>query len=769
MNKSIVDYFSGYTLTDDQKRFCDSIGEFLRNDTNCFILNGYAGTGKTFLMKGLTTYLSDVHRMFRLAAPTGRAAKVISVKTKHEAMTIHRAIYSNSDLREFKTANKEGTETFKFYYNLKLNQDTINTVYIIDEASMLSDVYSEGEFFRFGTGYLLQDLIRYINFDNSDHKKKLIFIGDNAQLPPIGMKMSPALNKDYLKSNCGLSVQEYELTEVVRQSEDSGILANATKLRESLKESVFNEIKIDSNYDDVNLLKNENILPKYITLSNNEIGDDVMIISHSNEDVKAQNDVVREHFFPGKKDVAAGDKVMIVGNNYNYGIELLNGDIGRIIDVHSESESRRTTLRKTNNNGVTNEVEVVIKYKDVTLLVDDIDGNPVEIRCKVLEDLLESKDRDISSDMQKAMYIDYWIRHPKLNRIKQLLYARSVNFQKLNSLIDELSIVDITPEIAEKIAEYQADYFRNPQNDKTKTISVSILSEALRADAYFNAIKMKYGYAATCHKAQGGEWENVILNCKASMSTDNSTYFRWLYTGMTRAKSELHLMNAPDFTVGSDLTILSTDNASQHQPNVIALDKEAMSVTIPFDFDGCDPTLKHIFYAVKEAIEGVDVSIKSIKHKQYAEHYAFVRGEEIIKIIVNYNGQFKISSIRVGGEPSEFSKEIKDKLSSLKGKFIVDTTEVIEPTEAASFTFNQDFLEKFYLSTLSKLSNSGIKITNIESYEWHEVYTFSKGGFEAVYKFYYNKKKQIKSAQVVGNRTTGLTEELNTLLTKDVE
>src|SRR5690606_15610368 len=154
---------------------------------------------------------------FRISAPTGRAAKVISQKTKHKAYTIHKSIYSSKDLKEFKVKEEDGTETYKFYYDLKNNEDPANTVYIIDESSMLSNVYSEGEFFRFGSGFLFKDLINYINFDNNDHNKKVIFIGDNAQLPPVNMNFSPALDKKYLQENCNLVSCEFELTEVVRQ------------------------------------------------------------------------------------------------------------------------------------------------------------------------------------------------------------------------------------------------------------------------------------------------------------------------------------------------------------------------------------------------------------------------------------------------------------------------------------------------------------------------------------------------------------------------
>jgi ATP-dependent exoDNAse (exonuclease V) alpha subunit len=157
------DSFKSYELTVGQKTLINELEAFLADDSPCFLLKGYAGTGKTFMMKGLTDYLSANNRTFKIAAPTGRAAKVISQKTKRRAYTIHKSIYSGKDLKEFKTKDVDGTETYKFYYELKNNEDPANTIYIVDESSMISNVYSEGEFFRFGSGFLLNDFIQYIN------------------------------------------------------------------------------------------------------------------------------------------------------------------------------------------------------------------------------------------------------------------------------------------------------------------------------------------------------------------------------------------------------------------------------------------------------------------------------------------------------------------------------------------------------------------------------------------------------------------------------
>jgi len=216
---TLAEIYADYQLNGGQQELVLKLDDFLKNaNSNVFLLKGFAGTGKTYITKGLTEYLTSIGRKFILAAPTGKAAKVIKERTKSEAFTIHRTIYSYKDLKEYKVENIDGTETFKFYFDLSDNTHDADTVYIIDEASMISDKTQEGEFFRFGSGRLLSDLIKYIHIDYNDHNKKIIFIGDTAQLPPVGMNFSPALNSEYLEKEFNLKSSSYELTEIMRQS-----------------------------------------------------------------------------------------------------------------------------------------------------------------------------------------------------------------------------------------------------------------------------------------------------------------------------------------------------------------------------------------------------------------------------------------------------------------------------------------------------------------------------------------------------------------------
>ncbi len=708
---TLKEIFASYNLTNGQNLLVDELETFLNGNTNCFILKGYAGTGKTFMMQGLTNFLLNDKRSFKIAAPTGRAAKVISQKTKHKAYTIHKSIYSSKDLKEFKTQEEEGTETYKFYYDLKNNDDPANTVYIIDESSMLSNVYSEGEFFRFGSGFLLKDLIKYINLDNNAHNKKIIFIGDNAQLPPVNMNFSPALDKKYLRETCNIESTEFELTEVVRQKAESGILFNATKIRESLKANLFNQLDIATNFKDVNKTKHEELLAKYLQACNNKIDDETIIVAYSNSSVKEYNDFVRNHFFPNQQFLTVNDKVILVSNNYNHQkMELLNGDFGFVKQVSPVNESRVIKLKRKNRVGKIVEIDVRLTFRNVIIAFTDEEQNKQDIECKIIENLLYSHNRDLSSDELKAIYIDFKIRN-------SLLKAGTKEFK-----------------------------------------------DALRADPYFNALRIKFGYAVTCHKAQGGEWKNTFLNCKTSMGYFNSSYFRWLYTGITRAKENLFTIDEPHFKIGSNLQPPRIENIAPRQ-DIIVLSDEILEMEIPFDLSNETPFLRNIFLAVNDILKDASLEISSIKHTSYLEHYTFSQGNENVIFKIHFNSQNKITRIEKPTNTSMLVESIYTELSQLENKAIILSEEIkIESVSAKSFEFDKPFLKEFYESIKLKIESSNFYINSIEHKPYCEIYEFNKNGLNATYKFWYDGKSIFKKTEIIPTRTTGLTDEINELL-----
>ena len=708
---TLKDFFSKSTLTSGQTSLLDKLENFLSDNSTCFLLKGYAGTGKTFMMKGLIDFLTESKRSFRIAAPTGRAAKVISQKTKHKACTIHKAIYSSKELKEFKIKDEDGTETFKFYFEVKINDDPNNTVYIIDESSMISNVYSEGEFFRFGSGFLLKDLIKHINFDNNDHNKKIIFIGDNAQLPPVNMNFSPALDGKYLQENCGIVSNEFELTEVVRQKAGSGILHNATKIRQSLKENIFNKLDIETDFKDINKTKYEELLPKYLQACNNTIDEETVIIAYSNSAVKGYNDFVRNHFFPNQKIITVGDKVILLSNNYNYPqMELLNGDIGFVVDISPTTESRIILLKRKNSKNVVEEIKVLLTFRNVTIIFTDEDFKKHNIECKIIENLLYSHQRDLSSDELKALYIDFKIRNKNLK------------------------------------------------------IGTQAFKDALRSDKYFNALRIKFGYAITCHKAQGGEWTNTFLNCKTSMGYFNSSYFRWLYTGITRAKENLFTLDEPHFSIASNIQPPKIENIKPRE-DILALSTEIAEIELPFDFSNQITFVTHIYLTINECLKDGNVNISDIRHTSYLEHYTFLQGNEIAIFKIHYNGQNKITRIEKPANSTEFIESVYIKLANLQNKTIIIAES--ETTET-KFEFEQAFQKEFYENLKAKLEPFNFQIAKIEHKQYHEIYEIKKNGFTATYKFWYDGNFRFKKTELIPTRTTGLAEEINELLLEKI-
>lgn len=243
---SIFNHFQHLALSNDQEMALSKLESFLESSNQIFMLKGYAGSGKTTILKGLTEFLKTTEKEFALMAPTGRAAKVIREKTSQEAFTIHKTIYSYDEMEEI----EEG-DSFFYKYKIRNNVDVANKIFIVDEASMLSDAKNEGEFFRFGTGHLLSDLITYTRVEHQNVNSKIIFVGDSCQLPPVGDNSSKVFEQEYLASKFRVSVEQTEMKEVKRQVNDSGILKAAAKMRKCISSGFFNDFNLQSNGKDI--------------------------------------------------------------------------------------------------------------------------------------------------------------------------------------------------------------------------------------------------------------------------------------------------------------------------------------------------------------------------------------------------------------------------------------------------------------------------------------------------------------------------------------
>ncbi|MFN7690385.1 MAG: ATP-dependent RecD-like DNA helicase, partial [Bacteroidota bacterium] len=433
---SIFNHFKHLNLSQSQETALTKLETFLSGSVQVFMLKGYAGSGKTTIIKGLVEYLDAIERDFALMAPTGRAAKVIREKTGQEAFTIHKSIYSYEDMVEI-----EDGDSFYYYYKIRNNMDVAGKIFIVDEASMLSDTKSVGEFFRFGTSHLLSDLITYTRVGQPNVNSKIIFVGDPCQLAPVFDNSSRAFEAHYLKEKFNLSSDEAEMKEVQRQGADSGILIAAAKIRKSISSCYFNDFNLRSNGKDILNPTYETFLDTWQAASSPKI-----IIASKNKTCHELNLQIRERRY-GNADlpVQKSDIVIMGSNNYRKGI--FNGEFAVINDV-ADIVIQRTIALKGRN-------PVTLYWRDVELVFPDAESNNKIVKGKLLENFING-DNYLSPEEMQALRVDFKNRHPNLK----------------------------------------------PKTEEFK--------EAIMKDEYFNCLLMKYGYAVTCHKAQGGEWDNVF-------------------------------------------------------------------------------------------------------------------------------------------------------------------------------------------------------------------------------------------------------------------
>ncbi|WP_374951175.1 ATP-dependent RecD-like DNA helicase [Mucilaginibacter sp.] len=449
--------------TAQQQELFGKLHKFLLSDDGdeCFILRGYAGTGKTTIVAALVKALANYNFKSVLLAPTGRAAKVITNYSGKKAFTIHKRIY-----RKKSAINVD--EAFAISDNL-----SANTLFIVDEASMVSD--EAGGFH----GSLLNDLVNYVyNTKNC----KLMLVGDTAQLPPVGSDDSPALDAGLMKDRFGLDIHAYELTDVLRQQKDSGILYNVTNVRDIIRQGQETMPQIiTKGYKDVYRMGSQ-LLEEGLNYAYNKYGyDDTLIICRSNKNANLYNRQIRGRILMREEELTGGDQLMVVRNNYFWLQDqeegstgfIANGDICRIRKV-----------RKT-------EDMYGFRFADVQLEFIDYAEDPV-LDCKILLDTLYSESPALKPEDQKRFYL-----------------------------------------------EAMKDYDHIP-NKRAK-------HNELKLNPYYNALQVKFAYAITCHKAQGGQWGAVFID--QGYLTDemvNTDFLRWFYTACTRATQELYLVNFSD-------------------------------------------------------------------------------------------------------------------------------------------------------------------------------------------------------------------------------
>ena len=450
----------GNTPTDDQSLALKKLAAYICDNNNdvIFLMTGYAGTGKTSVISSVVRTLDLLRMRSVLLAPTGRAAKVLASYAGRTAFTIHKKIYRQK-------SSKDGLGNFQLDRNL--HKDTF---FIVDEASMVSN--NSGESSVFGSGRLLDDLIEYVY---SGIDCKLILVGDNAQLPPVGSVLSPALDTSVL-AGYGFGLISCELRQVVRQSESSGILMNATRVRHQVAESDLVHPSIDCvNFKDTIRITGEELIDE-ISAAYGTCGlEGTIIVVNSNKQANRYNQGIRNRIFYREEEISTGDMIMVVKNNYFIIDEeedgtgfIANGDIAEVKRIRKYEE------------------RYGFRFADMVLWFADY---KLEIEAKVMLDILH-------------------LDTPALP-------------------------VDKSKELFENVL---ADYI----NIRTRRKQY----EAVRENPYFNALQIKFAYAVTCHKAQGGQWERVFID-QGMFNRNEITvdYLRWFYTALTRSTDRVYLVN----------------------------------------------------------------------------------------------------------------------------------------------------------------------------------------------------------------------------------
>ena len=464
----------GFPPTQEQAHALEVFAEFLtdRDPHAVMILRGSAGTGKTTLSGAIVRTLKEIRQKVMLLAPTGRAAKVFSLNSGSPAYTIHRRIY-----REKSFSGVEGQ------FNLNDNLYT-DTLFMVDEASMIANMGLGG--MSFGSGCLLDDLVHFVYQGRND---RLLLIGDKAQLPPVGEEESPALHAAMLEGY-GLKVYECDLNEVLRQSEESGILYNATMIRQMITHDDITQLpKIRfAGYSDIKPMPGAELI-EALADSYHHVGlDDTIVVTRSNKRANIFNQGIRNMVLDREEELSQGDILMIVKNNYYW----------------MEEE------RKSNNKLQSNEIPAFLANGD---------------RAKVLK---------------VRRHIDlYGFRFATL----LLQFPDYGNYElEATVLLDTL-----TSEAPALTHEQQEQLFHQIEEDYQDIPLKADRMKAIRQDQFFNALQVKFAYAVTCHKAQGGQWAHVYVD-QGYMTDDmlNPDYIHWLYTAFTRATEMLYLVNWPE-------------------------------------------------------------------------------------------------------------------------------------------------------------------------------------------------------------------------------
>lgn len=680
------------TLSQQQSQALERIRNFVTDKSQTiFILKGYAGTGKTTLIKNLIPDLSHLGKEVVLLAPTGRSAKVLSQKTTYPASTIHRAIYAldkmqvvrhnehgeliqTSLLEKDSDLRSKGSDDLQFWFSIRqhdTNHNPTASIYIIDESSMIGSRPVHDETLHFGTDILLDDLLTFVQPHLGG---KIIFVGDPAQLPPVGDNHSAALDETFFRER-GLTVSSFELTEVFRQKSNSIILQNAMLIRNLLQTKHRNQFCFERKTGEVEDMTPEQVITSFCDQTPQpEIGNSV-VLCYTNALTKDYNDAIRCRYFPGISQVVSGDILQVVRNHINHDrdIEFYNGDFVKVLSVSDQIETLSAPVW-TDVSSTRQRQIVSLDFRDAELLLE----NGQQTQCKIIDTLLQSREPNLTPLQNVALYINFRIRHPELK----------------------------------------------PDDEA--------FSETLMQDPYFNAIRVKYGYAITGHKSQGGEWETIYVDYSGRTGLHGDS-LRWVYTTTTRAKKRLYGVNIPNITPISAIQL--------NAPNRIAKPaKEAFAFANVRKVDLLPETAsvfqKQKYMCIKEQLDTEGFQIISIQTLQYDDRYtiAVPSGNAVVDCFYNGTGLYTRYAFLTPLPENDRIREILENEEGLQFK--------------VNYTPSSEALRHLFAKMVSACDDLNIRITNIVEHtpQYHVGYYLKTSGRFSQILFYFNSNQTITHA-----------------------
>lgn len=667
-------------LYPQQAEALDAMEHFIESDDAVFILKGYAGTGKTTIISAFCEALARHDRQPLLMAPTGRAAKILGAKNGRNATTIHKAIYhrssfkfvehdENGDPLTHLSADKPQTEVddIDIFFDIRNITDTCEaakTVIVVDEASLVSSRPSHAEMIHFGTDNLMDDLLTFAQLSLSC---KIVFVGDPAQLPPVGDNRSAALSEEYFRQ-LDIGVRSFTLTDVVRQKGDSLILANAMKVRHVLDSTVRNALCFDLRKGEVEALTEDEVVTRYTRICPQPRLNQSVIICFSNSQTQLYNQAVRQQYF---SDTALhkGDILQVVSNRYSTTPDcetLFNGDFIRLTEEPSPVEFHSIPVW-TERIGKKERVPIELQFQDIVYETEKGETG----QSKILTSLLYNNRPRLSREESVALYIFFRMCNRTLQRGSR---------------------------------EY---------------------AQQLMADAYFNALQAKFGYAITGHKAQGGEWDTAIVDYNGRTGLDNDS-LRWNYTATTRAARCLLGVHLPHITPFNRFSISAIQTSSKPQAEVICIKDSTCDHLSPT----ATPSQKAKCNSIAAALAELNCSIQSVTCKPYRDRYT-IQGPFGVKAFdCQYNGSgiyTTFSSLHPSNDDTPIMEALRDRRC-----YEYDSR----------YTPSIGCLERLRNMVLSAADQTGVKITGIREFpaQYYVLYGLKTTAPYATLQFYFNGK-----------------------------